>query len=105
MNTSSQDTVEYCLINSLEHALSHWYYHEQIYTERDSIPALHEISNSIRFICQILSIYGGVVPRRASAILRQELKWLEEELSWLKSYDHSMIFLKQRLCAAKTGCP
>ena len=88
VNTSSQDTVEYCLINSLEHALSHWHYHEQIYTERDSIPALHEISNSIRFIRQILSIYGGVVPRRASAILRQELKWLEEELSWLKSYDY-----------------
>jgi len=88
VNTTNQDTVESCLINSLEHALSHWHYHEQIYTERDSIPALHEISNSIHLIRQVLSIYGGVVPRRASAILRQELKWLEEELNWLKNYDY-----------------
>jgi len=88
VDTTNQDTVESCLINSLEHALSHWHYHEQLYTECDSIPALHEISNSIRLIRQILSVYGGVVPRRASAILRQELKWLEEELAWLKTYDY-----------------
>ncbi|MGR5543328.1 inorganic triphosphatase, partial [Vibrio campbellii] len=32
-------------------------------------------------------VYGGVVPRRASALLRQELKWLEQELEWLDDYD------------------
>lgn len=88
VNTQSQDTVESCFINSLEHALSHWHHHEQIYTERDSIPALHEISHAISFIRQVLAVYGGVVPRRASAILRQELKWLEGELTWLKQYDY-----------------
>ncbi|MCV5372961.1 hypothetical protein OFD18_32745, partial [Escherichia coli] len=77
-----------CLINSLEHALSHWHYHEQIYSERDSVEALREISNAIRFIRQTLTIFGGVVPRRASAILRQELKWLEEELVWLDEHAH-----------------
>ncbi|MCV5838946.1 hypothetical protein OFN62_39020, partial [Escherichia coli] len=35
-----------------------------------------------------LTIFGGVVPRRASAILRQELKWLEEELVWLDEHAH-----------------
>ncbi|CAM2943849.1 inorganic triphosphatase [Vibrio mytili] len=88
VDTSPTDTVEYCLINSLEHALSHWHYHEQIYAERDSVPALREINNAIRFIRQTLTIFGGVVPRRASAILRQELKWLEEELSWLDEHAH-----------------
>lgn len=28
------------------------------------------------------------MPRRASAILRQELKWLEQSLEWLKQYDY-----------------
>ena len=28
------------------------------------------------------------MPRRASAILRQELKWLEQELDWTKQYDY-----------------
>jgi len=88
VDSSPTDTVEYCLINSLEHALSHWHYHEQIYAERDNVEALREISNAIRFIRQTLTIFGGVVPRRASAILRQELKWLEEELSWLDEHAH-----------------
>lgn len=88
VNTQAQDTVETCFIQSLEHALSHWHYHEQIYTERDSVEALHEISHAISFIRQVLAVFGGIVPRRASAILRQELKWLEGELSWLKQYDY-----------------
>ncbi|MEF1296627.1 inorganic triphosphatase [Vibrio parahaemolyticus] len=88
VDSNKTDTVEYCLINSLEHALSHWHYHEQIYSERDSVEALREISNAIRFIRQTLTIFGGVVPRRASAILRQELKWLEEELVWLDEHAH-----------------
>ena len=88
VETDRHDTVETCFIKSLEHALSHWHHHEQIYFERDSLVALHEISNSISFIRQILTVFGGIVPRRASAVLRQELKWLEEELSWLKTADH-----------------
>ncbi|MEZ8877883.1 CYTH domain-containing protein [Vibrio lentus] len=88
VDTDKSDTVESCFIQSLEHALAHWHYHEQIFTERQSIEALHEISHSLSFIRQTFTIYGGIVPRRASAILRQELKWLEQELDWLKSYDH-----------------
>ncbi len=88
VKTDKSDTVESCFINSLEHALSHWHYHEQIFSERNSIEAVHEIKNSISFIRQILTVYGGVVPRRASAILRQELKWLEQDLEWLHDYDY-----------------
>ena len=88
VKTDNRDSVESCFINSLEHALSHWHYHEQIFSERESIEALHEIKNSISFIRQILTVYGGVVPRRASAILRQELKWLEQDLEWLNEFDY-----------------
>lgn len=88
VNTKREDSVESCFINSLEHALSHWHYHEQIYFERHSIRALSEISSAIAFIRQILAVFGGIVPRRASAILRQELKWLDEELSWIKTSDY-----------------
>ncbi len=86
--TDKHDTVESCFINSLEHALSHWHYHEQIYSERESIDALHEIKNSISFIRQTLTIYGDIVPRKASALIRQELKWLEQDLEWTKQYDY-----------------
>ncbi|MCG3735187.1 inorganic triphosphatase [Vibrio cincinnatiensis] len=96
VNTQSDDSVESCFIRSLEHALSHWHYHEQIYIERDSIAALHEISHAISFIRQLLTVYGGIVPRRASAILRQELKWLDGELAWLKHYDYLDDLLKDK---------
>lgn len=82
------DTVEICFVKSLEHALSHWHRHEQIYFEQSSLAALNEINYSISFIRQILTVFGGIVPRRASAILRQELKWLDEELCWLKQADY-----------------
>jgi triphosphatase len=88
VETHRDDSVESCFVNSLEHALSHWHYHEQIYFENPSNQALVQISNSISFIRQILTVYGGIVPRRASAILRQELKWLDEELSWLRLSDY-----------------
>ncbi|MDW6002967.1 CYTH and CHAD domain-containing protein [Vibrio mangrovi] len=88
VETTSDDTVESCFIHSLEHALEHWHYHEQIYVEKEHIEALHEIRHAICFIRQTLSVYSDVVPRRASAILRQELKWLEEELAWLKMSDY-----------------
>ncbi|CAH8198756.1 inorganic triphosphatase [Vibrio aestuarianus] len=96
VNTDSSDSVESCFIHSLEHALSHWHNHEQIYTERDSILALHEIKHAISFLRQTLTVYGGIVPRRASAILRQELKWLEKELSWLKTYDYLADLLEDK---------
>ncbi len=86
--TNEEDTVEQCFVKSLEHALSHWHYHEQIYFERSSLVSLQQIGDSISFIRQILTVFGGIVPRRASAILRQELKWLDEELSWLKTADY-----------------
>ncbi|NUW66319.1 inorganic triphosphatase [Vibrio coralliilyticus] len=88
VSTDKHDTVESCFINSLEHGLSHWHYHEQIYVERQSVEALNEIKSSISFIRQLLTVYGGVVPRRASALVRQELKWFEQELEWLNDYDY-----------------
>ncbi|HAS64004.1 MAG TPA: inorganic triphosphatase [Vibrio sp.] len=94
--TDKYDTVESCFISSLEHALSHWHYHEQIYSERESIDALHEIKNSISFIRQTLTIYGDIVPRKASALIRQELKWLEQDLAWIKQYDYLDDLLEDR---------
>lgn len=96
VDTVVSDSVESCFVHSLEHALAHWHYHEQIYVEHESIEALQEIGHALSFIRQILTVYGGIVPRRASAILRQELKWLEQELQWLKSYDHFETLLEDK---------
>ncbi|OBT07371.1 adenylate cyclase [Vibrio sp. UCD-FRSSP16_10] len=88
VDVSVQDNVETCFIKSLEHALSHWLYHEQAYVESPSMACLNEICYSLSFVRQTLAVFGGIVPRRASAILRQELKWLEQELNWVRAADY-----------------
>lgn len=85
IETDPKFSVEECFIQSLEHGLSHWHYHEQIYCEQQTVEALEQIDYAIHFIRQLFTVYGGIIPRRASALLRQEFKWLEEELSWLKT--------------------
>ncbi|MCL9781505.1 inorganic triphosphatase [Vibrio sp. S4M6] len=88
VQTREEDSIEKCFIHSLEHALKHWQYHEQIYVEQPQIDALLQIRHSVSFILQILSTFASVVPRKASAILRQELKWMEQEFVWLDDSTH-----------------
>ncbi len=76
-------SVEQSFVHALEHALEHWHYHEQIYVERPEQEAIFEICNAVSLIRQALVLFGGLIPRRASALLRQELQWLEGELSWV----------------------
>ncbi len=76
-------STENAFIKALEYALFHWHYHEQIYTERSSPDALKQICQAVNLIRQTFAFYGGLIPRRASALLRQELQWLETELAWI----------------------
>lgn len=96
VKTASTDTIETCFVNSLEHALSHWHLHEQIFVEKQSIDALREMNNAVIFIQQTLGVYEDIIPRRASTILRQELKWLAQELEWVEAYDHIDYLLKDK---------
>ncbi|WP_078752516.1 inorganic triphosphatase [Enterovibrio nigricans] len=93
---SSQLSTEQAFVKVLEHALEHWHYHEQIYVERPEQEAIFEICNAVSLIRQALTLYGGLIPRRASALLRQELQWLEGELSWI--FESRAI---ERLCEDK----
>ena len=77
------ETVEAVFVKTLEHALGHWHYHEQIFAERQEPAALVQIQQALGLLRQTLVIFGGMIPLRASALLRQELQWLEGELDWL----------------------
>ncbi|MCD9495676.1 CYTH domain-containing protein [Photobacterium carnosum] len=84
VDTILQDSVESTFIKTLEHALDHWLYHEQIYVERQDQQALVQISQALSLLRQTFATFGGIIPRRASALLRQELQWLDGELDWLE---------------------
>jgi len=80
------ESVETVFVKTLEHALEHWHYHEQIFAERQELPALYQIHQALGLIRQALVMFGGMIPRRASALVRQELQWLEGELDWLEEF-------------------
>ncbi|CAH0532486.1 Inorganic triphosphatase [Vibrio stylophorae] len=88
--------IEETFVRNIEAALEHWHHHEQIYTERFEHQALEQISQAICFIRQQLAVFGEVIPRRASAILRQEFEWLEGELSWLQQANQIDFLLEDR---------
>ncbi|KLV11223.1 inorganic triphosphatase [Photobacterium ganghwense] len=80
---TDEDNVESAFVKTLEHALGHWHYHEQIYAERQERAALIQIQQALGLLRQSLVVFGGMIPRRASALVRQEVQWLEGELEWL----------------------
>ncbi|WP_299019403.1 inorganic triphosphatase [uncultured Photobacterium sp.] len=82
----ARESVESVFVKTLEHALAHWHYHEQIFAERQEQAALYQIHQALTLIRQTLVMFGGMIPRRASALLRQELNWLEGELEWLEEF-------------------
>ncbi|MGF1769630.1 inorganic triphosphatase [Enterovibrio makurazakiensis] len=83
VKVGDSESTEQAFVTALEHALEHWHYHEQVYVERPEPDAIFEMCNAVALIRQALALYGGLIPRRASALLRQELQWLEGELDWI----------------------
>lgn len=82
----NSNSVENAFVIILEEALEHWHKNEQHYVESKNPFSLYQISQSVRLIRQTLAVYGGLIPRRASAHIRQELQWIEGEMSWLPEY-------------------
>jgi len=72
-------TVEEGMRASFLLALSQWQYHEELWL-RGSSGALHEVKDALEVLRQTFSLYGALVPRKASSELRQKLTLLEEAL-------------------------
>ncbi len=90
------DSVEDAFIQTLEHALSHWHRHEQIYIEQPSLKALQEMQQALILLRQALVIFGKLIPRRASSLLRQELQWLDGEFAWLAEAHYLDVLLADK---------
>jgi triphosphatase len=60
-------------------ALSQWQYHEELWLRGNSA-ALHQVKDALEVLRQTFSLYGALVPRKASSELRQKLTQLEEAL-------------------------
>ncbi|KNC91386.1 inorganic triphosphatase [Trabulsiella odontotermitis] len=72
--------VEQAMVSALENALAHWQYHEELWI-RGNDNARPEIMSAIARIRHALTLFGGLVPRKASARLRDQLTLAEATLA------------------------
>ncbi|NIG87867.1 inorganic triphosphatase [Serratia symbiotica] len=77
LKPAAKSSVEQGMIASVELALSHWQYHEELWLGGD-VQARRSVLEAIALIRQALLIFGGLVPRKASADLRARLTTLDD---------------------------
>ena len=80
LKPAAKATVEQGMIAAFELALSHWQYHEELWLRGDA-QARASVIEAVGTIRQALVIFGGLVPRKASADLRARLTELEPLLA------------------------
>ena len=73
-------SVEQGMEAALENALAHWLYHDEVLS-RGNPAAKGEILRAIARLRHTLALFGGIVPRKASAALREQLSAAEAALS------------------------
>lgn len=79
LKPAAKSSVEQGMIAALELALSHWQYHEELWL-RGNTAARPAVLEAMVLVRQALVIFGGLVPRKASADLRARLAALEPQL-------------------------
>lgn len=79
LSVKSKATAEEGMLAALQLGLSHWQYHEELWL-RGNAAAMAEVKNGIAVVRETLTLFGALVPRKASAQLRQSLSQLEGEL-------------------------
>ncbi|AKA38289.1 adenylate cyclase [Yersinia ruckeri] len=96
----AKSTVEQGMVAGLEMALEHWQYHEELWLRGDAV-ANSMIIEALAMIRQVMTVFGGLVPRKASTELRALLTELEPLLA-AKNADaeilcYSPVYLKCKL--------
>lgn len=72
LETAPKATLEQGLLAALEQALAHWQYHEELWV-RGVAGAQTQVTEAVARVRHILTLFGGVVPRKASTHLREQL--------------------------------
>lgn len=84
-------TVEQGMQAAFQLALNQWQYHEALWL-RGNASALNEIQEALETLRQVFSLYGTLVPRKASSELRQCLTELEDVLLEEELDAHTVCF-------------
>ncbi|WP_239953817.1 inorganic triphosphatase [Pantoea sp. Z09] len=80
LKAAPKATVEEGMVTAMSGALSHWQYHEEVWL-RGNAEAQRSVVEALEALRQAFSLFGALVPRKASSELRQKLTTLEETLA------------------------
>ncbi len=80
LKAAPKATVEEGMVTAMSSALSHWQYHEEVWL-RGNPDAQRSVVEALEALRQAFSLFGALVPRKASSELRQKLTALEETLA------------------------
>lgn len=82
LRVAPKATVEQGLEGSLEMALEHWQYHEELWVrDINARAAKASVVSAVGLVRHALALFGGIVPRKASAQLRDLLMSYEALLA------------------------
>ncbi|ARD17876.1 inorganic triphosphatase [Edwardsiella piscicida] len=90
LRPAARASVEQGMSAALAQILAHWQYHEEAWLRGDAA-SRGGIQEALTALRQSLTLFGGIVPRKASATLRAGLSALEEQI-------------QQPTCVAQTLC-
>jgi len=79
LKAGAKATVEQGMVAAMTAGLSHWQYHEEVWL-RGHAAAQDAVREALDLLRQAFSLFGALVPRKASSALRQQLTTLEEML-------------------------
>jgi len=79
LKAGAKATVEQGMIAAMSAGLQHWQYHEEVWL-RGNAAAQDAVREALDLLRQAFSLFGALVPRKASSALRQQLTTLEETL-------------------------
>ncbi|MGL4984721.1 MAG: CYTH domain-containing protein [Plesiomonas sp.] len=117
MAVSRKATLEQAFVQALEQALAHWQTNEALFhsalgavtepTYRAPLAwsALKEVRCAVDFIRQWFTLFGRQIPRKATAALRQDLLWLDEQLAVVDGLSPLAAWLEQSDVALQTRAP
>ena len=86
-------TVGQALEAALEKALAHWQDHEELWL-RGNTKAKVEVLNALGLVRHILTLFGGIVPRKASAALRDGLTQIDALMA-SEASAHDVVFSRE----------
>ncbi|MBK0098169.1 inorganic triphosphatase [Erwinia sp. S63] len=78
--TGAKASVEQGMVSAMTAGLNQWQYHEEVWL-RGNADAKEAVMDALETLRQAFSLFGALVPRKASSDLRQKLTRLDELLA------------------------